>query len=185
MLSPQKAPVRITKPTFSLRKAPHRRHRTLPQLDNPLLPMPEEQAPQGKPPSAHERLWYYYGLPSRTKLVARSSTTPWIDLDDSSVPPVKSIFPASFRHPISSLMESRAVSDEITSALDGIDWVAIDIIRLGYADVTEHSQDLEKRHTLWISVTPDSTSWQRGYDAVMACQSILQRHGIDDVQWHQ
>lgn len=42
-------------------------------------PMARHDVPVAVPPSFEEQVGYYYGLPSRPKLVARSSTDPWVD----------------------------------------------------------------------------------------------------------
>lgn len=79
-----------------------------------------------------ERNGYYYGLPSRPKLVARSSRDVWSHQQDGwSIG--KRFRPVRYQASPSLGMTLSASSDESSpKPLEGIDWSIIDILRIGY-----------------------------------------------------
>ncbi|KAH6982194.1 hypothetical protein BKA56DRAFT_720531 [Ilyonectria sp. MPI-CAGE-AT-0026] len=135
-------------------------------------------------PSFEEQVGYYYGLHSRPKLVARSSTDPWVSkFDFATQYPIGKLLNPVGRHPIVGLWNTELQRD-IVLALDGIQWNVIDVLRLGYERVLNTPEDAEQPEhpvTLLISVKEDSTPWEQGHAVVMRCREILQQHGISDV----
>ncbi|KAH7153493.1 hypothetical protein EDB81DRAFT_758438 [Dactylonectria macrodidyma] len=152
------------------------------------------------PPSIEEQQYYYYGLPSKSKLVARSSSDPWAFRDNWSTPtadtkeveakrkakmPIEKALGVVGPHIIADLwnVSTGPLRIEILQALSGVKWTAIDILRIGYVKIPNSDEKPEQPITLLISVEPDSISWSQGYEVVMQCRQILQRHGINDVHW--
>ncbi|KAK7409259.1 hypothetical protein QQX98_008569 [Neonectria punicea] len=136
------------------------------------------------PPSDEEQWQYYHGLPSRPKLVARSSLDPW-QPQRGWWPTCKMLSPVG-KHIIADLWnESNGpLRRDIIQALEGVKWTAIDILRIGIDgdSVSDDETDTpEHAITFFISVVPNSTSFQQGFPVVMQCRQILQRHGIDDI----
>ncbi|KAH7216865.1 uncharacterized protein BKA55DRAFT_717775 [Fusarium redolens] len=128
-------------------------------------------------PSNRERRMYYYGLPSGPRLVARSSTTPWSQ--PREWPERKKLGVATghkIQQPWNDLQGS--LQQLIINTLSGIDWTAIDILRVSYEDTYEDKCPV----TMLISVSKDSTSFRQAEAAIIACRDILIRFGLDDVE---
>ncbi|KAH7128949.1 hypothetical protein EDB81DRAFT_764100 [Dactylonectria macrodidyma] len=136
-----------------------------------------------QPPREEEQLGYYYGLPSRPKLVARSSTDPYkYNFDFSTQYPVGKLLSSVRQHPIADLWNTDGpLRREIVLALDGIQWTVIDVLRLGYQPRMTEELQLNHPVTLLISVKKDSTPWEQGHSVVVRCHEILQNYGISDV----
>ncbi|PON22955.1 hypothetical protein TGAM01_v208210 [Trichoderma gamsii] len=129
------------------------------------------------PPSSKEADLYYWGLPSRPKLVARSSTHVWEDPFWSPSPSMmhKSLRPADGNPLLHRLWNDATSSlrNQIVEAVDAADWTAVDILRLGCAG--------EFHTTLLVSVKPASLSWSQAHPITLRCKAILEGHGIDNV----
>ncbi|KAM0441118.1 hypothetical protein ACHAPT_000423 [Fusarium lateritium] len=134
------------------------------------------------PPGPEEQGLYYVGLPSRPKLVARSSTDPWKYETDGFWDIKKPLKPVS-NHPILEPWNdsTSALRQGVLKSLQGIDWTAIDVFRLGYDPSMYLPKEYGQPVTILISVKKDSTSWEQGHKAVMACHAVLQECGIHDV----
>ncbi|KAH7171509.1 hypothetical protein EDB81DRAFT_837954 [Dactylonectria macrodidyma] len=133
-------------------------------------------------PTAEERDGYYYGLPSRPKLVARSSTDVWSHQHDGWS--IGKNFGPVGHHAIAKPWNDSTSSlrRAIVQALEGIDWSTIDILRIGYERTHGFTgEEFAQPVTLLISVQKDSTTWAQGLPVVMRCREILQLHGIPDV----
>ena len=165
--------------------------------DIPSIAIPE-------PPSKDEVRLYYYGLPSEPRLVARSnaSTLKWQNWsigrgmvrrdpfwDDPKFE--KYLHPVG-SHPI--VQKWDGCKNQIINILSSlsVDWRAIDVLRVGIRppdlnDWRLHGLDLPPLNmlgsspTVLVSVKPDSCSWATGYEAVIQCKGILDRHELTDV----
>lgn len=140
---------------------------------------------QAIPPGAEEQEYYYYGLPSNPKLIARTSTNIWANPQM----PGPTTFTGTFnmyrkmlqpvgRHPLLHQLWNNANSSlrvQIIDAVGSIQWNAIDILRIGFP----HE---DSPITLMIAVTPDTLSWSQGYTTAAQCKSILEQHGIYGVE---
>ncbi|KAM0513892.1 hypothetical protein ACHAPE_007245 [Trichoderma viride] len=129
------------------------------------------------PPSTKEADLYYLGLPSRPRLVARSSTHLWQDPFGSSSPSRmhKSLRPAH-GDPLLHRLWNDATSSlriQIVEAVDAADWTAVDILRVGWI--------AEFHTTLLVSVKPGSLTWSRAHPITLRCKAILEGHGIGNV----
>lgn len=133
-------------------------------------------------PTTEERDGYYYGLPSRPKLVARSSTDVCShQYDRWSIG--KNFSPVG-PHPIAKPWNDSTspLRRGIIEALKGIDWTAIDILRIGYGRSNDFTGEVYAHPVnLLVSVQEGSTTWAQGIPVVMRCREILQSHGILDV----
>jgi hypothetical protein len=83
--------------------------------------------------SAPEFEDYYYGLPGRPKLLARSNTSPWTLPQINGKAVRKSSWPIG-RHPIENKLEEGLRSDimDILSTMNPKKWISVDCLRLGY-----------------------------------------------------
>ncbi|KAK1564158.1 uncharacterized protein LY79DRAFT_530423 [Colletotrichum navitas] len=135
-----------------------------------------------RPPTDAECASYYNGLPSRPRLVARSSLTPFPferftrSAIDDGLSNRKTLAVVG-DHPIVSKWnnEPSLLRGQIMDILTrhNVDWHAIDIIRIGYED-----EDMPV--IVWISVSA-GTTWEMGNQVVHDCRDALVEHGLDDV----
>ncbi|KAK1990391.1 hypothetical protein LX36DRAFT_675934 [Colletotrichum falcatum] len=129
-----------------------------------------------RPPTETERDSFYNGLPSRPKLVARSSTIPLrLGLDGWSSE--RKMLTVVGEHAIVSKWndEPSSLRNDILGILtrQKVDWQAVDILRIGYADD-------EMPVILSISVSA-GTPWEMGNSVARDCRQALVGHGLDDV----
>lgn len=108
---------------------------------------------------------YYKGLPSYPRLVARSSTEPWEEQIVWDCPywtytRTKSLSPPG-RHPLVTVWNDSTgpLRREIIEALSGINWLVINILRLGYDRKVEAGVDERGLVTLLVSVELESVTW--------------------------
>ncbi|KAM5543702.1 hypothetical protein V8D89_002319, partial [Ganoderma adspersum] len=130
-------------------------------------------------PSELQAKKYYFGLPSRPVLVARTSTTPW------EVPkgPVSeaSLTPKELRivdNPDLAELWHTEVARQVHAALDskGVKMGSTNIVRIGYVG------DANPPVILWIGVWPKTLSAIAGREVALACKAVLVEHGIEDVE---
>ncbi|OIW22395.1 hypothetical protein CONLIGDRAFT_606949 [Coniochaeta ligniaria NRRL 30616] len=130
--------------------------------------------------SEEERKWYYSGLPSRARLVARSNaaTIKWQRRVEDEHPVLKHLGRVG-QHPIVDKSETTSLVQDVVAILNASlkGWNCIDVLRLGYS-----RSDHENPVILWIGVLPNSTSSELGMNVVLQCRATLERHGLDDVQ---
>ncbi|KAK0611149.1 hypothetical protein B0T14DRAFT_500309 [Immersiella caudata] len=124
-------------------------------------------------PSEEEKILYYYGLPSRPRLVARSNfanlwTQEW---EDNHLIP-KFIGPIGKPDVVQDIRH-KYDPDKIIDCLIGIDWTTIDMVRIGTLFNTSDPI------ILWVGVTPGSLSWQQGVKAARCCRKVLLKAGLD------
>ncbi|KAL7787604.1 hypothetical protein V8C43DRAFT_323961 [Trichoderma afarasin] len=143
-----------------------------------------EPVQSGGPPSEEEARLYYYGLPSRPRLIARSGTRMWVNPQMPGFTTflgTQNMYPRVLqpvgRHP--QLHQqwndgSSSLRAEILKAVDGINWTALDILRVGLNG--------EYTLTLMIAVLPDSLSWSDGHPIALQCKGIFESHGIQGVE---
>ncbi|KAI9155750.1 hypothetical protein HJFPF1_08339 [Paramyrothecium foliicola] len=138
-------------------------------------------APSTTNPAEPDPLSYYYGLPSRPKLVA--TTSPWIPRDPGrwgvGIWPVTKCLRPVLQHDIIEQWDrpGSKLRKQIIEFVDShsLQWRAIDILRIGYVDGPATV-------TMFISVHPASTSPDVGKTLVEECKSILHTYGIHDVE---
>ncbi|OHW89891.1 hypothetical protein CSPAE12_11522 [Colletotrichum incanum] len=128
-------------------------------------------------PTERDCAWFYYGLPSQPRLIARSSSTSYrFGFDGwSSEPKTLTIVG---KHDIVGKWndEPSSLRKEVldTLAEKKVDWQAVDIVRIGYVGE-------EMPVILSISVVPGTLSWVVGDQVAGQCRNALLDHGLDDV----
>jgi hypothetical protein len=116
---------------------------------------------------------YYYGLPSRPLLVARTGP-PW---EVPSGPEAgwrpKELRPL-FNHALNDVWEGDLLR-EVLTLLDSMKvmYTSIDVLRIGY----EHPFP----PIIWIGVTPGSLSGNDGVVVASKCKELLQKYNVTDV----
>ncbi|OIW23159.1 hypothetical protein CONLIGDRAFT_143377 [Coniochaeta ligniaria NRRL 30616] len=132
-------------------------------------------------PSQEEQDCYYLGLPSKPKLVARSSsdTEPWQLKMDDEHPVLKGIYPVG-DHPILGKLEDKEFLRQMAAALrpaestDPLEWNTMDLVRIGDSDKRS-----ENRVIIWLAVAPDSTTFETAYNAIARAKKVLVEAGGD------
>ncbi|OIW29503.1 hypothetical protein CONLIGDRAFT_680348 [Coniochaeta ligniaria NRRL 30616] len=130
-------------------------------------------------PSEQEQQLYYYGLPSKPRLLARSnaSESPWTPrTDDNNHPVGKSIDVVGSRHAMVARWHPEGLCDKAIALLEPVDWTSIDVIRIGY-----DGDEGPKPVIVWVGVAPGSTTWEVAHDAAVAVRGLLVREGMGDV----
>jgi hypothetical protein len=119
---------------------------------------------------------YYYGLPSRPVLVARTGTTPW----QPPTGPEAYLRPKElrtvFNHRLNQVWGGD-LAHKVMAALDSreVKWTSLDVVRIGY-EGEPHPPVI-----IWIGVMPGSLSGDDGVVAARECREILEKHDITDV----
>jgi hypothetical protein len=144
--------------------------------DSLLINLPDEPtAPY--PPSFVEAEYFYYGLYSKPRLIARSSTYAWVEPRgaEAYLTP-KELTPLGFGHPLEDHWEHK-VGPEVVSYLDdeGVKCSSLDPLRIGDAG------DRSPPAILWIGVLPGTLTAEAGVKVAAQCKNILSANGIDDV----
>jgi hypothetical protein len=128
------------------------------------------------PPSPVEAKHFYYGLPSRPSLVARSSTNRWVEPTgpEAYLLPKESS-PLGF-HPLQDIWEA-TVGPAMIHYLDskGVKWTSLDPVRIG------HAGDSSPPAIVWIGVLPNSLTAEIGVEVAIHCKGILSTHDIHDL----
>ncbi|KAL4071575.1 hypothetical protein V8B97DRAFT_1870846 [Scleroderma yunnanense] len=128
-------------------------------------------------PSLVEARYFYYGLPSQPRLVARSSTYIWLEPTGlEAYPGEKELTPLGYDHPLQAIWEP-IVGPAMVAYLDaqGVQWTSLDPVRIGSAG------DLSPPVIVWIGVRPGSLSAEAGVEVAMHCKGLLSAHSIDDI----
>lgn len=156
------------------RKGDKRPHSDSPLLTSPNLP----------PVSETEAKVWYYGLPSRPNLIARTGSVlfklvPSYDAGFPGHPETKELRIVG-EHKIQDVWESE-LARKIHALLDEkqVDWTSTDVVRIAAIDEREV---LRNNLVLWIGVVPESLSYERGIDVALRCKRVLvDDYGIEDV----
>ena len=130
-----------------------------------------------RPPTLDEAKFYYYGLPSQPRLVARSSTFIYVKpTGPEAYHKPKEISPFTSSHPLRAIWEvtvGPAIVEYLNTA--GANWTSLDPVRIGFIG---GSSPLP---IIWLGVVPDSLSATEGVEVATHCKGILSAHDIDDV----
>ncbi|KAL6355068.1 hypothetical protein LRP88_11545 [Fusarium phalaenopsidis] len=180
----RRANSRIQQRRLPTRRLPdHRRSRSLP-VDLDDINMAEAPPfPRPLPPGPDEQEHYYFGLYSRPKLVARSSTKPWSWQYDGW--PIKKRLGPVGEHAIVEPWNDghSSLRRQLLQAVQELDWTAIDVLRIGYERENNRTgEEFDNPVTVLISVKIGLTAFEPAYDVVAACRQILESHGLSDVQ---
>jgi hypothetical protein len=135
-------------------------------------------------PSNDEAIFYYAGLPSRPRLVARTGTIPWYPPTGPEAYPRRRELRTVGKHKLKDVWEDN-LAPKIHAALDlmKIKWTSTDVVRIKYVD-----EDFVPV-VLWIGVIPGSLDGKagkegksQGFNVASRCREILVEHGITDVE---
>ncbi|KIM24674.1 hypothetical protein M408DRAFT_26795 [Serendipita vermifera MAFF 305830] len=128
------------------------------------------------PPSPTEAKHYNHGLPSKPRLVARSSADPWVEPTGLEAYLRPKELRSIGRHPLQAVWEDRVGPTMIEyMGSMGVQWTSLDPVRIGYA--SEPSLPV----IVWIGVLPGSLSADDGVKVAVHCKGVLSDHGIGDV----
>jgi hypothetical protein len=115
------------------------------------------------PPTDEERNFYYFGLPSKPRLLARSSVFTWSPQFKTGFQ-TRKVLKNVGDHPIVERYNEK-VREEIIGELGDMCWNAIDVVRIGYdIEGSAHYPII-----LWISVQPNSTTWASAHQTAINC----------------
>ncbi|KAI0304089.1 hypothetical protein BC826DRAFT_903028 [Russula brevipes] len=129
-----------------------------------------------RPPSPVEAQYYFYGIYSKPRLVARSSTDAWIvPRGPYEVLLPKEAGPLGF-HPLQDIWEA-TVGPAMVGYLNtnGVKWTSLDPVRMG------HTGDPCPPAIVWVGVLPGSLTAEIGVKVAIDCKGILDANGIHDV----
>ena len=135
-------------------------------------------------PSDMEAKFYYHGLPSRPRLVARSSTTPWVVATGPwACSTSKELRPIGNHKGLKRAWQNH-LPTQLFEVLDkhDVDWTCLDLVRMANARDDYAAGDDDAHAILWVGVMPGSLPSQQGYGLAMHVKSLLQSHGITDVE---
>jgi hypothetical protein len=123
-----------------------------------------------------ETMAYYFGLPSRPALVARTSTTPWVVPTGAYAYPEPKELRVVGNHALNEVWEDN-LALKVHALLDSmqVKWTSTDVVRIGI--VGESSAPV----ILWVGVTPTSLSRANGTVVARKCREILEEYDITDV----
>ncbi|KAK0708875.1 hypothetical protein B0T21DRAFT_83068 [Apiosordaria backusii] len=123
-------------------------------------------------PSELEKEYYYHGLASRPRLVARSdfATVSWEPRYEDNHPVRKEIQNIG-NHDIVGKWED-SLCDKIIARLESVDWNSIDVVRIGYK--SENYAPI-----VWISVKPGSLDSVNGLKITSLCREDLLSAGLN------
>ncbi|KAG9019614.1 hypothetical protein FRB90_012460 [Tulasnella sp. 427] len=139
-------------------------------MSSPTLP---------SPPSDKEASFYYAGLPSRPRLVARTGTTQWREptgVEAWSVSVVRELRAVGSHDALQEIWED-SLAPKVHALLDSmrVKWTSIDVVRIPL------SEEPSGPVILWIGVMPSSLSGHEGVDVAFKCRELLIQDGIVDV----
>jgi len=131
------------------------------------------------PPSETEAKLYYYGLPSRPVLVARSGNTPWkVSSGPFKYPPTKELRPLGNHAPRLRDVWADKLGPRFYKLLDSmkVKWTSFDLLRIG------NEGESFAPVVIWIGVMPQTLSSEDGVAAVSRCHELLDEYDITDVE---
>ncbi|KAH8111913.1 hypothetical protein DFH11DRAFT_556970 [Phellopilus nigrolimitatus] len=128
------------------------------------------------PPSPMEAEFYYAGLPSNPRLVARTGSA-W-EPPSGQYPDSKELRPVG-NHPLTDIWED-SVAFKLHALLNSMDvqWTSTDVVRIGLAEEPSAPAPV----VLWIGVVPASIPAKDGVAVAEKCRDILVEFNITDVE---
>ncbi|KAG8780249.1 hypothetical protein FRC12_023305 [Ceratobasidium sp. 428] len=127
-------------------------------------------------PSPVESAFYYYGLPSKPALVARSSIELWEEPRGPEAYLVAKELKPVGPHDLNRVWES-VVASAMVAYLEKqqVAWTSLDPVRIGYAG-GEYFPVI-----IWVGVIPRSLPGEQGVEVALGCRTILMDNGVFDV----
>ncbi|KAH6968055.1 hypothetical protein DER45DRAFT_620558 [Fusarium avenaceum] len=127
---------------------------------------------QPYPPGDLEAGSYYYGISSCPRLVARTSSDPFVLRIETQHPVPKRFDPVGSHKIVSLWNNDGPLRTQILEVVEELQWNAIDILRLGY-------DPDDKPVTMLISIDSGSADWSTAIRVALRCREILCRHGVE------
>lgn len=149
--------------------------------NNLPLPLTERNLfspPPPEVPSLEEAGLYYYGLPSRPRLVARTTTTPWAPLTGpEAYATAKELRPIGDHKDLKKAWWHYGIPQKLIDLLDTMEikWTSIDAVRIACVG------DAHAPAIIWLGVMHKSLSGEKGVKLAAKCKELLLEHGIQDV----
>ena len=127
---------------------------------------------------------YYYGLPSRPRLIATTRFDyrphPGVGHQDS-----KRLLPICSTDPLGRVWE-KGISATILNILDEtcpVGTLVVDVVRIGYAmSAYDTKQEPSLTTIVWIGVSADTITKTIGTAIVDRCKAVLDEHALEHVQ---
>ncbi|KEP50435.1 hypothetical protein V565_080110 [Rhizoctonia solani 123E] len=145
-------------------------------MENSAHPITNPSTNTPRVPSPDERELYYYGLPSKPVLIARSSNHLWkLPTGPEAYLVPKECSPVGM-HRLCEVWEGHIIPAMQAYLLkEGVQYTSLDPVRMGAAGQPTHLV------IIWIGVIPDSLSSEQGIKVATHCRSILTDHAINDI----
>lgn len=131
---------------------------------------------QPYPPGDSEAASYYYGISSCPRLVARTSSDPFVLRIRMQHPVPKRFDPVGSHKIVSLWNNSRPLRTQILEVVEELQWNVIDILRLGYEP---GDKEVLLPVTMLISVDSGSADWSIAIRVALRCREILCRHRVE------
>ncbi|EJD02802.1 uncharacterized protein FOMMEDRAFT_167951 [Fomitiporia mediterranea MF3/22] len=128
------------------------------------------------PPSKKETWWYYAGLPSNPRLVARTGIQWKAPTGPEAYRVIRELRTVG-NHALLDVWEDN-LALKIHDLLDTmkVKWTSTDVVRIGNAE--ESSSTV----VLWIGIKPATLSGYDGLDVASKCRNLLKEYNITDVE---
>ena len=133
-----------------------------------ILPLLSSSLTLPSPLSETEVMFYYAGLPSGPKLVARTGTTPWKAPDcPEAYRKIKELHPIG-NHALKGVWEDN-LAIKLHALLDSmkVKWTSTDVVRI------RNTEESFAPVILWIGVMPRPLSGDDGAVVASKCREIL------------
>lgn len=133
------------------------------------------------PPSETERSYYFLGLPSNPKLVARTGNEVWSKQPEDLRGYRKFLAPVG-QHAITQFWnEEGPLASRIINAISTLDWAAIDVLRVGELHPNQLYPDTLPVVML-ITIQPGTAVWEVAQSVALDCKAVLGLFGLDDIE---
>ena len=131
------------------------------------------------PPSEEESRWYYFGLPSEPRLIARTGTDTWNAQFDGIHRRAKEISNIGTHSITTSSGED--LRTLLIEALEGLEWSSVDFIRIVLElmraqTIHDSTQPQRSPVILWVGVEPCSATLDRACHRALKCKQIHDFH---------
>ena len=124
-----------------------------------------------------EAKFYYFDLPSKPVLVARTGSTPWKEPTDNWRYPQEKQLRIVGNHRISEIWHILGPGVRGVLEKGRVEWTSTDVVRIGNVD--EHPEPV----VVWIGIKLGSqVSYDVHHDTASQCKQLLVAHGIKVVE---
>ena len=145
------------------------------QLFRPRITLRFSSPPPKSPVSKDEAHFYYAGLPSHPRMVARSSTptTPWKGPTGDEAYTIRKELKSVGDHPLNDVWEDK-LAPLVLDILESkrVKFTSVDVVRIGV--VGNPCPPV----ILWIGVLPESLNPVDGLNVALQCKELLEKNDI-------